>query len=623
VLVELGPGPGALSRSLLTRKSCGVLGIELDMRFNPYLQRLHQNTGGRFQWINADALEADEMTAVSSQFPSFMELKRAQWIRRLGELQDLHYPNTKPAFHHKGAGEENDENDGDNTFPNQDSDVQKSSYYGGYFGGGGGMNSQQDAAGMFASVGRKDGDLRSQTGRKSDILSRRKHMGLVNNGSTTTTQTQKSSSTTSSTRANTRPLSPSEKSKVVQMAWEATDSSASGAVVSLTTSPLIVFANLPFSVASEMLVRYAMDAHSKTGIYEMGRTPLFVFVQKEVADRLVATPLVSVSEEVNRGVSSDGSSSLHSKYGSRVVASRLKGSNYSRPSVFIQNYFTVKIERIFSEETYYPKTEVLGALVHLRPRPRPLVDVKPASLFAFLNACFKGRMRGPSRPALKSLSKICPPEVARFILESLRIDGNSVPLAQLSVTDLATLALLWETYITKQRMGTPTHNGAEEDGPTTATDRTGDEGTDEAFTSDANYDKFYTGHDPLSSQGAAQRFFDDEDDDDEGADDDLAADHATSIFGGSEGDMDLSNTIDLTGLLEEVEEDDAASIPKKESGRTSAPGAAVSAPFGDNGDEDPSALYGELSTSNVHLHAQEELRRLKALREAQLARRRR
>eukprot|EP00658_Telonema_sp_P-2_P007814 TRINITY_DN12909_c0_g1_i2.p1 TRINITY_DN12909_c0_g1~~TRINITY_DN12909_c0_g1_i2.p1 ORF type:complete len:156 (-),score=50.00 TRINITY_DN12909_c0_g1_i2:172-639(-) len=142
-------------------------------------------------------------------------------------------------------------------------------------------------------------------------------------------------------------------------------------------------------------------------------------------------------------------------------------------------------------------------------------------------------------------------------------------------------------------------------------------------------DRFYTAHDPLSSQGAAQRFFNDDDDDESGSvEDDLNTNDAASLFGDGEGDMDLSNTIDLTGLMED---DQSAHSPTPTTARaaTSPPASVVDEVSNNHteedgdGEEDASVLYGELNTSNVHLHAQEELRRLKVLREAQLNRRRR
>ena len=57
VILEIGPGPGSLTRSLLKRAHAGmILGIEKDARFKPVLDQLQEAVDPRFRYIMGDAL---------------------------------------------------------------------------------------------------------------------------------------------------------------------------------------------------------------------------------------------------------------------------------------------------------------------------------------------------------------------------------------------------------------------------------------------------------------------------------------------------------------------------------------------------------------------------------------
>eukprot|EP00758_Cryptobia_borreli_P006292 Tbor_TRINITY_DN5118_c0_g1::TRINITY_DN5118_c0_g1_i1::g.25768::m.25768 len=340
IIIELGPGPGSLTRSLLTRNCTGVIGIEIDSRFNPYLQQIHSQTQGKFQWANGDVLEVDEFEIVRQQFPNFARRhdQMKERANRKHEMNNHNFENQFFSIHSSAAAKQNQ---------------------------------------------------KSKLSREA-LLKRRKHMrhsgdlGLDSEpGSTDFTSQNKDHSDSSN-----------------DITWVAGN------------PPVVVVANLPFKHATELLMRYAVDCANRSGVYRFGRVPLFSFFQKEIADRLVATP---------------GSSA------------------YGRPSVLMQNYFSIKIERLFSEETYYPKTNVLGALVHISPRTTPLVkDVSPTAIIGFLNICFKGRIRHKS--CRKALLLCMPAEIVEHVLRQLKIDGD-FPLADLSVSEICKMALLWEMYI--------------------------------------------------------------------------------------------------------------------------------------------------------------------------------
>lgn len=59
VIVEIGPGPGGLTRSLLRTDAKRVIAVEYDLRAVDALQELAAAAEGRLEIIHADALDAD------------------------------------------------------------------------------------------------------------------------------------------------------------------------------------------------------------------------------------------------------------------------------------------------------------------------------------------------------------------------------------------------------------------------------------------------------------------------------------------------------------------------------------------------------------------------------------
>jgi 16S rRNA (adenine1518-N6/adenine1519-N6)-dimethyltransferase len=60
-VIEIGPGPGGLTRSLI-EAGANVIAIERDERFGPILAELAQAASGRLTLVDADALAVDETT---------------------------------------------------------------------------------------------------------------------------------------------------------------------------------------------------------------------------------------------------------------------------------------------------------------------------------------------------------------------------------------------------------------------------------------------------------------------------------------------------------------------------------------------------------------------------------
>jgi 16S rRNA (adenine1518-N6/adenine1519-N6)-dimethyltransferase len=69
VVIEVGPGPGGLTRALLESDAAHVIAIEKDPRFLPLLQTLADAAPGRLTLVEGDAVTADEVALVAAHAP--------------------------------------------------------------------------------------------------------------------------------------------------------------------------------------------------------------------------------------------------------------------------------------------------------------------------------------------------------------------------------------------------------------------------------------------------------------------------------------------------------------------------------------------------------------------------
>lgn len=69
-VIEVGPGPGGLTRALLEAGADPLIAIEKDMRFLPLLEPLVAWSGGRLRIVHGDALDADEDALLRTTLPS-------------------------------------------------------------------------------------------------------------------------------------------------------------------------------------------------------------------------------------------------------------------------------------------------------------------------------------------------------------------------------------------------------------------------------------------------------------------------------------------------------------------------------------------------------------------------
>ncbi|KPA85947.1 putative Rrna dimethyltransferase [Leptomonas pyrrhocoris] len=352
VLVELGPGVGSLTRSLLTRPCVGVLGIEVDERFNPHLEQIRSYTNNTFQWVNADVLKVDELQLLSAAFPKFVK-------------SNLRHPPGAPGERRKEGEDNSNETNS--------------------FGGDG----QDDLNGGGDYEG---APLRSA--QRERLLRKRQARAPYQHGE--------------ATRRGGGAEEASDWSIPSNPAFDITDQWWSSGAAKVE-----VIANLPFEIITELLMRYAADCARHRGIFAFGRVPVHVFTQREVAERILA-PAGSVE--------------------------------FSRLSVLCQCFFNVRLKQTFVDQTYYPRTEVEGAMLTLEPRTVPLARGLDAStLIHFTNLLMKPGMRGAT--VHKSLMKFAPPELVQYMLQELRMDG-AMTVLDLSVAEVTKMALLWQQFLT-------------------------------------------------------------------------------------------------------------------------------------------------------------------------------
>jgi 16S rRNA (adenine1518-N6/adenine1519-N6)-dimethyltransferase len=92
-VVEVGPGPGGLTRALLDAGAGGVIAIERDPRFLPALQELAADAAGRLRLVADDALTVD-LAGLSAARVSIVanlpyNVATALLVKWLGELDRI------------------------------------------------------------------------------------------------------------------------------------------------------------------------------------------------------------------------------------------------------------------------------------------------------------------------------------------------------------------------------------------------------------------------------------------------------------------------------------------------------------------------------------------------------
>ncbi|XP_055354617.1 dimethyladenosine transferase 1, mitochondrial-like [Paramacrobiotus metropolitanus] len=104
--------------------------------------------------------------------------------------------------------------------------------------------------------------------------------------------------------------------------------------------PLHIIANLPFNIATPLLIKFLSHMSSKTDVFRFGRVQLTLMFQHEVAQRIIAVP------------------------GDRQRC---------RLSIMCQNYCDVKYAFPIRGTSFVPKPDVDAGVVILTPRKEPAI----------------------------------------------------------------------------------------------------------------------------------------------------------------------------------------------------------------------------------------------------------
>ncbi len=163
------------------------------------------------------------------------------------------------------------------------------------------------------------------------------------------------------------------------------------------TRPIKVVANLPYQISTPLLFRFIESKE----IFSV----LFLMLQKEVAERMVAPP---------------------------------GRKEYGPLSIFIQAFSDVSIQFIIKPSAFFPAPKVESALVHMAWKEKPMIEMRDEEWFKRLvKACF-GYRRKTLINALKH-SKVSLPESVELRMEKIGIDPRRRP-ETLTIEEFGSLA---------------------------------------------------------------------------------------------------------------------------------------------------------------------------------------
>ena len=176
--------------------------------------------------------------------------------------------------------------------------------------------------------------------------------------------------------------------------------------------------NITFASVHNLIIRYCIDVSRRKGIFKLGRIPMRFVMEQKIAER---------------------------------VAAPTGTKEFSVLSPLVQNYFSSHIERTLSGLSFYPFTRVDCAILTLRPRSVPLVEVDGAALFQFLRFIVHKRHQESIQ---KALSRAMPVEIASYICREAAVD-ETLPMWKLTVVDLCRMASLWVMFLKSSNQQIP------------------------------------------------------------------------------------------------------------------------------------------------------------------------
>ncbi len=163
------------------------------------------------------------------------------------------------------------------------------------------------------------------------------------------------------------------------------------------TLPIKVVANLPYQISTPLLFRFIESKETFS--------VLFLMLQKEVAERMVAPP---------------------------------GRKEYGPLSIFIQAFSDVSVRFIIKPSAFFPPPRVESALVSMTWKEKPMIEMKDEDWFKrVVRACFGYRRKTLSN-ALKH-SELSLPEFLELRMEKIGIDPRRRP-ETLSIGEFGSLA---------------------------------------------------------------------------------------------------------------------------------------------------------------------------------------
>lgn len=153
-----------------------------------------------------------------------------------------------------------------------------------------------------------------------------------------------------------------------------------------------VIGNLPFNVATPLIFQYMEAISKKTGAWRYGRTKMTLTFQKEVAERIVATP---------------------------------KSDQRARLSVDIQNLCQVKLKMIIPGRAFVPQPDVDVGVVHFIPRKMPKIDL-PFQLIVKVNRHLFHYRQKMCKNSLATLFPKDQPELLAELIEEARVSPEKI-----------------------------------------------------------------------------------------------------------------------------------------------------------------------------------------------------
>jgi len=172
--------------------------------------------------------------------------------------------------------------------------------------------------------------------------------------------------------------------------------------------PIHVVGNLPFNISTPLIIKWMRLMSEQSGFYQMGRVPLTLTFQKEVAERMIA-PVLHYQR--------------------------------SRLSIICQNWCDVKIKFSMSGKNFLPVSNVEVSVVKFVPLVEPRIKVPFKVLEKFVRHLFHYR----NKQIKHSIATLFPPDLKDLTHELFLQTGIEQELtpAMLSIEEIGALCTLY------------------------------------------------------------------------------------------------------------------------------------------------------------------------------------